>query len=73
MVLDISSTVTLNNGVKMPLFGLGLYQTKLGQETQNSVKWAFESNYRHLNRIIGILIQHKSIEMRKIWVLLLKS
>ncbi|OLS26404.1 MAG: Glyoxal reductase [Candidatus Heimdallarchaeota archaeon LC_3] len=54
MVLDISSTVTLNNGVKMPLFGLGLYQTKLGQETQNSVKRAFESNYRHLNRIIGI-------------------
>ncbi|MHA1992214.1 MAG: aldo/keto reductase [Candidatus Hodarchaeales archaeon] len=49
MSLDMKSSVTLNNGINMPLFGLGLYRTKTGQETQDAVKWAYEANYHHFD------------------------
>ena len=41
--------VTLNNGVVMPQLGLGVFQTKPGEETVNAVKWALEAGYRHID------------------------
>jgi diketogulonate reductase-like aldo/keto reductase len=41
----IKSTTTLNNGIEMPIFGLGLYQSKSGTETQQAIKWAHEFGY----------------------------
>ena len=44
--LTIDTKVELNNGVKMPIFGLGLYQTRKGKETQDAVHYALEAGYR---------------------------
>jgi len=39
----------LNNGVEIPKVGLGVFQTKPGEETVNAVKWALEAGYRHID------------------------
>ncbi|NKI31152.1 aldo/keto reductase [Croceivirga thetidis] len=48
-ITDIQGTFTLNNGVEMPYFGLGVYLSKDGQEVVNAVKWAIETGYRHID------------------------
>jgi diketogulonate reductase-like aldo/keto reductase len=40
---------TLNNGVAMPVLGLGVYRTKPGRETRDAVRWALEDGYRHID------------------------
>ena len=40
---------TLTNGVKIPKVGLGTWQTKSGDDAYNSVKWALEAGYRHID------------------------
>jgi methylglyoxal/glyoxal reductase len=53
--LNMRSTVKLNNNVRMPILGLGVYQTPPGRVTQNAVKFALSAGYRHLDtaRIYG--------------------
>lgn len=46
MSLTIQSTITLNNGIEMPRFGLGVFKTEVGAETENAVRWALEAGYR---------------------------
>lgn len=41
--------VTLNNGSKIPQFGLGVFRSPVGEETSNAVKWALEAGYRHID------------------------
>lgn len=41
--------VSLNNGIKMPIVGLGVYQTPPGKETRHAVAWALEAGYRHID------------------------
>ncbi len=41
--------VQLNNGVRIPQLGLGVFRAADGDETQNSVKWALEAGYRHID------------------------
>lgn len=48
MSLAISSTVCLNNGVAIPLFGLGTLHGH-GQELAQAMKVAFELGYRHVD------------------------
>lgn len=48
-ITDLKGTVTLANGVEMPYFGLGVFLTNEGTEVENSVKWALESGYRHID------------------------
>lgn len=40
---------TLVNGVKIPAIGFGTWQVKDGTEAYNSVKWALEAGYRHID------------------------
>lgn len=47
--MNIQSTVTLNNGVKMPVFGLGVFLTKEGEEVENAVRWALDAGYIHID------------------------
>jgi methylglyoxal/glyoxal reductase len=47
--MNLISTVTLNNDVKIPLFGLGTFQSNQGQETQDAVRWALQAGYRHID------------------------
>ena len=43
--MDKSST-TLNNGIEMPLLGLGVYAPKQSSEVQQAVEWALEAGCR---------------------------
>lgn len=44
-----NTVVTLHNGVKMPQFGLGVWQSAAGAEAENAVKWALQAGYRHID------------------------
>jgi len=49
MTLDITSTVSLGGDVAMPWFGLGVFKSQPGPETERAVQWAVEAGYRHLD------------------------
>ena len=49
MALTITSTATLRGGVEIPLLGLGVYQSRPGEETQRAVEAALALGYRHLD------------------------
>lgn len=41
--------ITLNNGVKIPSIGFGVFRVEEGGEVVQSVKWALEAGYRHID------------------------
>jgi diketogulonate reductase-like aldo/keto reductase len=45
-ISNITGTFTLNNGVKMPYFGLGTFQAGEGAEVKNAVHYALDAGYR---------------------------
>jgi methylglyoxal/glyoxal reductase len=49
MDLNIASTLRMNNGVEIPRFGLGTWQSASGEEAQNAVLWALQAGYRHID------------------------
>ena len=42
-------TRTLADGNEIPMLGLGVWQVKAGDEAENSVRWALEMGYRHVD------------------------
>lgn len=48
-IQNITSTITLNNGVKMPVLGLGVYKSREGREVIEAIHHAFEAGYRHID------------------------
>ncbi len=44
--LNIVSKIKLNNGVEIPVLGLGTFQSEQGEVTYNAVRWALEAGYR---------------------------
>ena len=47
--MNISTTVPLNNKIQIPQLGLGVYKSTEGEEAYNSVRWAIEAGYRHID------------------------
>ena len=45
----MTSTLLLNNGIKMPQIGLGVFEPELGADTTQAVRWAVEVGYRHID------------------------
>ncbi len=45
----ITDCATLNNGLKMPWFGLGVFKSKEGEEVEQAVKWALAAGYRSID------------------------
>ncbi|MFB5673990.1 aldo/keto reductase [Paenibacillus terreus] len=43
---NLTDTTTLHNGVKMPWFGLGVWQREDGEEVENAVTFALKAGYR---------------------------
>lgn len=41
--------ITLQNGVEIPVVGFGVFKAQPGEETENAVRWALESGYRHID------------------------
>lgn len=48
-ITDIQGTFELHNGVRMPYFGLGTYQSNNDQEAIDAVRWALDAGYRHVD------------------------
>ncbi|RIV06366.1 aldo/keto reductase [Priestia flexa] len=49
MITHLQDTVTLNNGVKMPGFGLGVFKVEEGPELVEAVKAAIKNGYRNID------------------------
>jgi diketogulonate reductase-like aldo/keto reductase len=49
MLLTLDSRAKLNNGVEIPYFGLGVYQSPPGKTTLHAVKYALKIGYRHID------------------------
>ena len=48
-ITDLQGSFELHNGVQMPYFGLGVYQSEDGSEVINAVKAALNHGYRHID------------------------
>ena len=46
---QLQEAITLNNGVKMPWFGLGVFKVEEGEELVNAVKTAINYGYRSID------------------------
>ena len=77
MITNAQQTyLTLNNGVKMPQFGLGLYMIPEGDVAYNSVMSALENGYRHFDcahayqneRSLGRAIKDCGVERDSLWI-----
>lgn len=49
MKLSLTTPVQLNNGVEMPIFGLGTFLSERGDATRKAVLDALEAGYRHID------------------------
>lgn len=45
-MLTINTKITLNNGVEIPAFGLGVYKVEEGKEVEETVSYAIDLGYR---------------------------
>jgi methylglyoxal/glyoxal reductase len=74
--LTLQSSLTLHNGVKIPLLGLGLYQSPPGFKTVDTVKHALEIGYRHIDTAqaygneadVGQAVRESGIAREKIFL-----
>jgi methylglyoxal/glyoxal reductase len=72
----IPQTVTLNNGVVMPVLGLGVWAMREGAETENAVRFALEAGYRLIDtaklygneRSVGKAVRASGIPREQIFV-----
>ena len=55
MAAPLTRSVALNNGVMMPVLGLGVFQSTPGRETREAVAAALQLGYRHVDtaRVYG--------------------
>jgi diketogulonate reductase-like aldo/keto reductase len=49
MINNLQAITTLNNGVNMPWFGIGVFKVEEGQELVNAVKFAIMHGYRSID------------------------
>ena len=47
--MNLTTKKRLNDGREMPLFGLGVFRSKDGEETYNAVRYALDAGYRHID------------------------
>jgi diketogulonate reductase-like aldo/keto reductase len=75
-IQDIKGSVELSNAVLMPYLGLGTWQSQEGEEVIQSVKWAIEAGYRHIDTAavygnetgVGMGIEQSGINREDIFV-----
>jgi diketogulonate reductase-like aldo/keto reductase len=76
MRLSLDTTVTLNNGVEIPVLGLGTYLSSEGERTKKAVLEALAVGYRHIDtaafyrneRTIGVAIRESEVDREEIFV-----
>lgn len=47
--MNKTTTLQLNNGITMPMLGLGVFRSAEGKETADAVRWALEAGYIHID------------------------
>ena len=75
-ISNLQGTVSLNNGVDMPYFGLGVWQSKDGTEVINAIQYALEAGYRAIDTAaiykneegVGQAIKETSISREEIFI-----
>ncbi|MDE7362661.1 MAG: aldo/keto reductase [Oscillospiraceae bacterium] len=68
--------ITLNNGTKMPQFGMGVFMIPDGEETKKACLDALKMGYRHIDtahayqneRSVGEAVRESGIDRKEIWV-----
>ena len=76
MTLTIESMIKLNDGMTMPLFGLGVWRLESGKETRDAVSYALELGYIHFDTAsmynneedVGVAIQESSLPREKLFI-----
>ena len=76
MIRSIEECTVLNNGLKMPGLGFGVFQMKDGQEVETAVKQALETGYRSIDtasvygneRGVGKAIRESDIPREEIFL-----
>ncbi len=76
MALTMQSRITLNDGAKIPVLGLGVWQAGAGKETRKAVSAALESGYRLIDtaklygneRDVGAAVRESGIPREEIFV-----
>ncbi len=76
MIKSITDSAVLNNGVKIPWLGFGVFQTPVGEVTVRSVCTALEVGYRHIDTAmiyeneadVGKAIQQSGVPRQEIFV-----
>jgi diketogulonate reductase-like aldo/keto reductase len=74
--IKIDTKVKLNNGVEMPLFGLGTFQMRSGKETQQAALTALEAGYRLIDTAqmygneedVGIAVKKSGVPREEIFI-----
>lgn len=72
----LNQSVVLNNGISMPIFGLGVWKTKSGKECTEAVLNALEAGYRHIDTAkiysneedVGKAIRESGIPRKEIFI-----
>ncbi|NLM00513.1 MAG: aldo/keto reductase [Treponema sp.] len=73
---NVQDSFILNNGVKIPCVGFGTWRVKDGEEAYNSVRWALDAGYRHIDTAtayenessIGKALKDSGIERKEIFI-----
>ena len=76
MKKEIDPYITLNNDIRMPLFGLGLYLAREGREVRQAMQHALETGYRLFDTArmygneadVGKVIRESTIPREKLFV-----
>lgn len=74
--MNLQSTYTLNNGIKIPVLGLGVFQSPRGETTQQAVTAALKNGYRHIDTAkiyaneqdVGTAIRNSGIPREDVFV-----
>jgi diketogulonate reductase-like aldo/keto reductase len=75
-ITDINGCVTLYNGVKMPYLGLGVYKAAEGKEVIDTVTYALQAGYRHIDTAtlyqnekgVGTAVRNSPVSRRDVFV-----
>lgn len=76
MALENQTFLTLNNGLRIPQFGIGVYQIPAGNATKDAVARALAMGYRHIDtahayqneRSVGEALRESGIDRGEVWI-----
>lgn len=74
--LTQSSTITLNNGIKMPIVGFGTWKIAPGPSTHKAIEKAIEAGYRHFDtariylneKSVGKALNESNVDRKELFV-----